>query len=171
MRVKLTPAFVAKPPLPKSPKDRAIYWDATMAGFGLMVTTSGHQSFVIQYRAARRSCRMSLKPGLTLQDARREAKKMLGDVARGNDPLAERRKAATAGEDTLQAIAEDYLKRESKRSIDQTKAVLERCVFPALATARSLTFAEPISSGCSTGSLTREAFRWPTSPSPTSAES
>ena len=132
MRVKLTPAFVAKPPLPKPPKDRAIYWDATMAGFGLMVTTSGHQSFVIQYRAARRSCRMSLKPGLTLQDARREAKKMLGDVARGNDPLAERRKAATAGEDTLQAIAEDYLKRESKRSIDQTKAVLERCVFPAL---------------------------------------
>jgi integrase len=132
MRVKLTPAFVAKAPLPDSPKDRAIHWDATMAGFGLMVTTSGHQSFVIQYRAGRRSRRMSLKPGLTLQDARREAKKLLGDVARGNDPLAARRKAARAGEDTFGAIAEEYLKRESKRSTDQTRAVLDRCVLPTL---------------------------------------
>jgi integrase len=132
MRAKLTPAFIAKPPLPDPAKDRTIHWDVTMAGFGLMVTTSGHQSFVIQYRAGRRSHRMSLKPGLTLQDARREAKKLLGDVARGNDPLAERQKAARAGEDTFKAIAEDYLKREAKRSTDQTRAVLERCVFPTL---------------------------------------
>jgi integrase len=103
-----------------------------MAGFGLMVTTSGHHSFVIQYRAGRRSHRMSLKPGLTLQDARREAKKLLGDVARGGDPLTERRRASAAREDTFRAIAEDYLKRETKRSTDQTRAVLERCVFPAL---------------------------------------
>jgi integrase len=132
MRVKLTPEFVAKPDLPAPPKDRTIHWDRTMAGFGLMVTASGHQSYVVQYRAGRRSHRMSLKPGLTLQDARREARKLLGDVARGGDPLAERRKAARAGEDTFQAIAEDYLKRESKRSIDQTRAVLDRLVFPKL---------------------------------------
>jgi integrase len=133
VRVKLTPALVAKPSTPQS-KDREIHWDATLPGFGLMVTASGHASFVVQYRAGRRSHRMSLRAGLSLQDARREAKKILGDVAKGMDPLAQRQKEARAGEDTFRAIAEDYLKRESKRSIDQTRAVLERLVFPKLGT-------------------------------------
>jgi integrase len=75
---------------------------------------------------------MSLRAGLTLQDARREAKKILGDVAKGHDPLAQRQKEARAGEDTFQAIAEEYLKREGKRSTDQTRAVLARLVFPKL---------------------------------------
>ena len=42
MRMKLTPAFVAKPPLPEPPKDRAIHWDGSLPGFGLMVTANGH---------------------------------------------------------------------------------------------------------------------------------
>jgi hypothetical protein len=75
---------------------------------------------------------MALRAGLSLQDARREAKKILGDVAKGGDPLAQRRKEARASEHTFQAIAEDYLKRESKRSTDQARAVLERLVFPKL---------------------------------------
>ena len=134
MRVKLTPAFVAKPPLPLPPKDRTIHWDGAMAGFGLMVTASGHASFVCQYRSGRRSHRMSLKSGLTLQDARREAKKLLGDVARGGDPLAERQKAARAGDDTLRSIAEAYIEREAKsvRSMSQRRAVLVRHVYPRL---------------------------------------
>jgi integrase len=134
MKVKLTPAFVAKPPLPEPPKDRTIHWDGTLPGFGLMVTANGHASFVCQYRSGRRSHRMSLKPGLTLQDARREAKKMLGDVARGGDPLAERRKAARVGDDTFQSVAEAYIRREGKsvRSMDQRRAVLERLVYPRL---------------------------------------
>jgi integrase len=134
MKVKLTPSFVAKPTLPESPKDRTIHWDGAMPGFGLMVTANGHASFVCQYRTGRRSHRMSLKPGLTLQDARREAKKLLGDVARGGDPLVERQKAARAGDDTFQSIAEAYIKREGKsvRSMGQRRAVLERVVYPRL---------------------------------------
>lgn len=131
MRVKLNPALVAKPPTPQS-KDREIHWDSTLPGFGLCITASGHASFVVQYRAGRHSRRMALRAGLSLQDARREAKKIFGDVAKGGDPLAQRQKEARASEDTFQAIAEDYLNRESKRSIDQTKAVLERLVFPKL---------------------------------------
>jgi integrase len=132
--MKLTPSFVAKPTLPESPKDRTIHWDGAMPGFGLMVTANGHASFVCQYRTGRRSHRMSLKPGLTLQDARREAKKLLGDVARGGDPLVERQKAARAGDDTFQSIAEAYIKREGKsvRSMGQRRAVLERLVYPKL---------------------------------------
>jgi integrase len=77
---------------------------------------------------------MSLKSGLTLQDARREAKKLLGDVAKGGDPLAERRKEAAAGADTFQSIAEAYMRREhrSVRSMDRRRAVLVRLVYPKL---------------------------------------
>jgi integrase len=134
MRVKLTPAFIAKPPLPEPPKDRAIHWDGAMPGFGLMVTANGHASFVCQYRSGRRSHRMSLKPGLTLQDARREAKKLLGDVAKGGNPLTERRKTAAAGADTLRSIAEEYIRREGKglRRMGEREAILKRHVFGKL---------------------------------------
>ena len=64
-----------------------------MPGFGLMVTANGHRSYVVQYRAAGRSRRMHLKDGLTLSAARREAKAILGAVAKGGDPLTARRKA------------------------------------------------------------------------------
>jgi integrase len=134
MRVKLTPAFVAKAPKPEPPKDRIIHWDGGLPGFGLMVTAGGHASYVCQYRAGRRSHRMSLKSGLTLQDARREAKKLLGDVARGDNPLDKRRKEAAAATDTFGAIAEEYITREGKsvRSMKNREATLRKHVFPTL---------------------------------------
>ena len=48
MKHKLTPGFVAKPPLPDEGRDRVTYWEGN---FGLMVTSKGHKSFVVQYRA------------------------------------------------------------------------------------------------------------------------
>src|SRR5262249_42017136 len=111
MRVKLTPAFVMKAQPPAS-GDRVIYWDEKDSGFGLMVTAKGHRSYVVQYRAGRRSKRMHLKARLKLSDARKEAKKILGDVAKGGDPLADRRKAAAAGADTLRAVCESYFRIE-----------------------------------------------------------
>ena len=69
MKHKLTPAFVAAPPLPEPGRDRVTYWEGN---FGLMVTKNGHKSFVVQYRAGKQSRRMSLKDGLSLRDARKE---------------------------------------------------------------------------------------------------
>jgi hypothetical protein len=103
MKHKLTPVLVAKPPLPGPGRDRITYWEGN---FGLIVTAEGHKSFVVQYGAGKVSRRMSLKHGLSLQEARREAKAILG----AGDPLGERRKAA--GE-TLKSVADDYLKREA----------------------------------------------------------
>jgi hypothetical protein len=105
-----------------------------MPGFGLMVTANGHRSYVVQYRAAGRSRRMHLKAGLTLTAARREAKAILGTVAKGGDPLADRRKAELAQSNTLKAIIDEYLVREvgRLRTIAERRKSLQRHVLPKL---------------------------------------
>lgn len=114
--------------------ERTIFWDQSLPGFGLMVTGAGHRSFVVQYRSAGDSKRMTLNGQLTLKDARKEARAYLGSVAKGSDPLAERRKQAAAATNTLRSIAEEYLRRESGRlrTIGERRACFERLVYPKL---------------------------------------
>jgi len=133
MRIKLTPAFVTGATAAPD-AERTTYWDAAQPGFGLMVTRNGHRSYVVQYRAGGRSKRMHLKTGLTLREARKEAKALLGSVAKDRDPLAERRKAERAKSDTLNAIVAEYLAREGRRlrTIDERRNVLNRLVLPTL---------------------------------------
>jgi integrase len=133
MKTKLTPAFIEKATADPG-AERTVFWDETMPGFGLMVTKVGHRSFVYQYRAAHRSRRITFPVGLGLDKARREAKKALGGVAAGGDPLQERRKAEALAENTLQSICEEYLRREGKRlrGRDQIEATLKRLVYPKL---------------------------------------
>jgi hypothetical protein len=133
MRTKLTPAFVTGATA-KPDAERTTYWDAAQPGFGLMVTRNGHRSYVVQYRAGGRSKRMHLKTGLTLREARKEAKALLGAVAKDRDPLAERRKVEAAASTTLKAIVAEYLAREGRRlrTIGERKNVLNRLVLPTL---------------------------------------
>jgi integrase len=97
-----------------------------------MVTAAGHKSFVVQYRAGPRSRRMTLKAGLTLDQARKEATKIVGDVARGGDPLAQRRKIEASAQNTLQSVAEEYFKREGMRlrTIDERRRTFEKLIYP-----------------------------------------
>ena len=131
MRQKLTPAWVANV---KPNATNQIYWDTEQRGFGLLVLPSGEKRYVVQYRAFRRSRRMTFKPGLTLTEARKEAKAVLGAVARGGDPMAERRRQEGAATNTLKAIAEEYFRREGDklRSANARKATFERLIYPAL---------------------------------------
>jgi integrase len=138
MRVKLTPAF-CKNVTAEPGKDRSLYWDSVMPGFGLMVTTSKHKSYVIQYRnGGGASRRFTLSAdALTLDEARREARKRLGDIERGADPVGDRRRERAAAEanttGTLEYIFNQYLKRESGlRSIAERRAVFERAILPVL---------------------------------------
>ena len=41
-------------------------WDSEIPGFGLRVLPSGRKGYVVQYRAGRRSRRISLGPGTVL---------------------------------------------------------------------------------------------------------
>jgi site-specific recombinase XerD len=115
--------------------DRAFFWDTTLPGFGLQVTAAGTRSYVLQYRADGLSRRMKLEAG-TLAEARRQAKAALGDVAKGLDPLADRRKQRDARADTLRSIVEgEYLTNaeiKKLRSFEEKRATFRRYIFPAL---------------------------------------
>ena len=114
MRTRLTPGFINTAKAADG-AERTTFWDAAMPGFGLMVTANGARSYVVQYRSGRTSRRMTLKGGLPLTEARREAKAILGAVAKGRDPLQEARAARAAEGNTLKAVAEEYLAREGKK--------------------------------------------------------
>jgi integrase len=145
MRVKLTPAFVSKAafvpnsdgkPLKDPSAARTIYWDQNLRGFGLAVTAGGHKSYICQYRAGGQSRRMIFKSVLNLEDARKEAKAVLGAVAKGRDPLDERRKAEASAENTLKSVVENYLAREggNLRTLEDRRAAFARLVYPNLGT-------------------------------------
>jgi len=90
-------------------------WDSEVTGFGLRVEASGRKSFVIRYRAeggGRNAPHRLVTIGsygvMTPDQARAEAKKLLGAVATGKDPGAERR---TKRQDlTVSELCELYLR-------------------------------------------------------------
>jgi Arm DNA-binding domain/Phage integrase central domain len=131
MRAKLTPAFCAKAaPIGKS----VVYWDEQLPGFGLRVHASGARAWVVQYRSKRIVRRMTLNFVLPLDKARREARKLLGNVASGGDPLQERRAEEARAANTLKFVCEEYLRREGKklRTLHRRRQIFERLIYPAL---------------------------------------
>jgi integrase len=90
-------------------KDRDIVWDDKLKGFGVTVYPTGLKTYVAQYRKDGRSHRVVIgKHGrLTPDQARREAKALLGDVEKGADPAVERRTKREAP--TLNKVAEGFL--------------------------------------------------------------
>jgi integrase len=133
MRAKLTPQLVASVKADPT-TDRTIIWDESLPNFGLVITAAGHRSFIVQYRANGRSRRMAIKATLRLGEARKEARAILGKVAKDRDPLTERRKAEASAENTLQSVAEKYFQREGKtlRTVKERRRTLARLVFPRL---------------------------------------
>jgi integrase len=113
--------------------ERSIYWDETLPSFGLMVTSGGHRSYVAQYRARGASRRFTIGSAskLDLDQARRKAKTILGQVADGSDPVIDKRKAAEGDRNSLRAVCESYFRREGGklRTTDLRRATLERLVY------------------------------------------
>jgi integrase len=122
-------------------KDRVFLWDDAIAGFGVAAFPSGKKVYVAQYRQAGRSRRATIGEHgrLTPDQARSEAKKLLGVAEAGSDPIAERRAARDVR--TFGAVAEEFLtlhvaaKRKGRTASEYRRIVQSRIV-PALGSKR-----------------------------------
>ena len=92
-------------------------WDDGPRGFGIRIKPSGVKTFFVQFRSPvtfKKSRHTIGQYGrLTLDQARSEARKILGCVEKGEDPAEEKRRAkvhalTTAG--TVDALCDDYMR-------------------------------------------------------------
>jgi integrase len=119
--MKITKSFVDKAAVPTD-KDQTFYRDDELKGFALRVTAGGIKSFVVETLIERKVRRITLgKYGaLTAEQARKEAKSLLGKIARGENPIAEKKEKAIK-HITLRQAFNDYLAARKSLKESTTK--------------------------------------------------
>lgn len=138
-KTKLTKTRIENLQTPKS--SETLYWDEALPGFGVRIKPNGNRSFVVQYRNREtgRSRRMTigkLGPLMTLHQAKEQARQILSDVMRGNDPVAEaksRRSAPTMADLADRYLAEHAIPKKRPGSVRNDRSMLARHVLPRLA--------------------------------------
>lgn len=90
-------------------------WDRELAGFGLKVSKGGRKSYVCSFRvgSGRKAPKKRVTIGAhgspwTTEEARREAKKILGRAANGEDPSSEKQRLKD--QVTVAELCDEYLK-------------------------------------------------------------
>ncbi len=94
-----------------APEDKErILWDDDLSGFGLRIYPSGRKVYVVQYKLHGRTRRKNLgKHGIiTADEARKDAKLVQADVARGRDPSADRK--ARLRSPSIKELGERFLR-------------------------------------------------------------
>ena len=100
-------------------KTDAIFFDSEMPGFGhrLRLGTDGkiNRSWIVQYRRAGSTRRVTLKGVLSPAQAREVAKKALAKVALGEDPQAERQERRAKDKVKFAAVVAEYLEIAARK--------------------------------------------------------
>jgi integrase len=102
-----------------------IVFDDTLKGFGVRLQRGSGgkvlRSFIVQWKhgGATRRLRIGSVEVLGAEEARKQAKKILGRVAIGEDPSADKRERAQRDRLQLRSVIDDYLaqKKVSKRTL------------------------------------------------------
>ena len=130
--VGLTDRRIATLPTPTVEQRQLDYWDPAMRGFGVRVSYGGKKAFVVRYRVNDRLRRLTLGPypDLSLADARRKARIIMGDVAHGEDPAED--KQARRDAETFKGLAKAYLEVAEKRhrSWKEEKRIIDKDLLP-----------------------------------------
>jgi hypothetical protein len=133
--MKITKLAVDKLPIPlaliENRTAQKRYYDETLKGFGVRVTSGGTKAFFVEKLVNSKLRRITVGryPELTVELARKEAQKLLGQIATGIDPIAEK-KAAKKRLFTLREVFEDY-KKARKSLKPRTLSDYERIMHEA----------------------------------------
>ena len=138
---RLTQRSVEAAACPPGRKD-ALVFDGETRGFGLRITAAGSKVFLAQYQGAtgKRRVVVGRFGVLTVEEGRKLAKAILGDVAEGRDPFAERQ-AQVAAQRSAEVAAKAHAAEEAftfGRLVDaweQARAGDRRASYLAVATA------------------------------------
>jgi integrase len=112
-------------------------WDSELKGFGLRVFSTGRRTYFLQYRNSfGRTGRhkLGVHGVMTAEAARDEAKRILGDIARGEDPADANQKAKV--KPTIEQLAQQYLEIHSQankkqKSYSEDVRMLEKHILAA----------------------------------------
>jgi integrase len=118
-------------------RDRTFLWDEDLAGFAVGVFPTGRKFYVAQYRQAGRTRRITIGEHgrLTPDEARRAAKKLLGAIESGADPIADRQALRTVP--TFTECADAFMAQHAAtklklRTIDSYQALLRSHIRPSI---------------------------------------
>ncbi|WP_158642993.1 tyrosine-type recombinase/integrase [Mucilaginibacter ginsenosidivorax] len=93
---------------------RTYHYDSQVRGLAFVIQTSGATSFYLVKKIEGRSAKILLGkyPDLSVENARKKAKILLGQIAMGENPQAERQRRRN--EQTFKELFEEYMTRYSK---------------------------------------------------------
>ncbi|MBF0183721.1 MAG: tyrosine-type recombinase/integrase [Magnetococcales bacterium] len=112
-------------------------WDSDLAGFGLKVTPAGRKVYLVQFRVAGRTRRVTIGTHgvVTPDQARQEAIKLLASVTAGKDPAAIKAAAKavpTVAEVVERFFAEHVATKNKASTIFEYRRQADRVIIPRL---------------------------------------
>jgi integrase len=117
------------------------WWDKSTPGFGIRVSPKGRKTWFVMYRIAgiRRRYRFGRYPEITLEAARKKARKALSDVSDGIDPAQEKKaqevllKQERLDAKTFVQLSRLYIDeyaKLNKRSWQEDERIIEKLLKP-----------------------------------------
>lgn len=134
MTIKLTKSAI-EALSPNASKRYAVY-DAEVTGLHVIVTTAGMKTFYLYYRnrsGRGRNFKLGRFPLITIQQARILAKNALYEIARGEDPSADRDSARKAQSITqaCEKFLTEYVRPKLKsRTVEQYERIIDKRIKP-----------------------------------------
>lgn len=140
MKVRLTQRAVDGLPVPTGTGTDLRYYDTELTGLFVRVYYTGKKQYAVQYTAQGKRRRVVLGSAdvLTLTEARQQARAILGDVARGADPVGERLAKAAAPAPEPTETLDDAMKRyftkkatkRAERTVEEQRRIYARDIQP-----------------------------------------